>query len=689
MKKIFFTIILLFAITIIANSQNKLTPELLWKLGRINEMQLSPDGKTILYTVTYYNIAENKGNSDIYSIPSAGGNPVRLTNTKESEFNVMWRPDGKKIAYISTESGSAQIWEMNPDGSNKKQITEIEDGVNGFAYSPSMKNILFIKDVKLDKTVNDLYPDLPKANAFLINDLMYRHWDAWTNFTYSHVCCASYDTVKKISEYTDIMKNEKFDSPLTPFGGMEEMTWSPDGKQIAYTCKKLHGKEEALSTNSDIYIYNIDTKQTSNVSEGMPGYDQDAAFSPDGKKIVWSSMKTASYESDKKRIMLYDFATKQHTDLSENFDASSSNFKWDPIDNNVLYFISGTNATYQIFSINISTKQVTQITKGVHDYTDINVSQFKDEKTKKSQTFLTGAQMSMSAPTEIYKIEKANNAYVEKQITFTNKAMFDTIKVGKVEQRWITTTDKKKMLVWVIFPPNFDKTKKYPALLYCEGGPQEAVSQFWSFRWNFQMMVANDYIVVAPNRRGLPTFGQEWNDQIAQDYGGQNMKDYLTAIDTVSAEPYVDKDHLGAVGASYGGYSVYWLAGNHNKRFKAFIAHCGMFDFTSWYGSTEEMWFANHDLGGAYWKKPQPKSYEFSPSNFVGKWDTPILVVEGGNDFRIPYTQGMEAFDAAQLEGIPSEFLYFPEESHFVLKPQNAVLWQRTFFAWLDKWLKK
>ena len=688
MKKLFVTI-LFFAVAFIANSQNKFTPELLWKLGRVNEMQLSPDGKTIIYTVTYYSVAENKGNSDIYSISANGGTPVKLTNTKESEFNLQWRPDGKKIGYISDASGSTQLWEMNPNGSGKKQITEIEEGINGFSYSPSMKNILFIKDVKLDKTVNDIYPDLPKANAMLITDLMYRHWDAWTDFAYSHVCFASYDSVKKISAYTDVMKDEKFDSPLTPFGGMEEITWSPDGKQIAYTCKKLHGKDEALSTNSDIYIYNLETKQTTNISEGMPGYDQDAAFSPDGKKIVWSSMKTASYESDKKRIMLYDFATKQHTDLSENFDASSSNFKWDPIDNNILYFISGTNATYQIFSINISTKQITQITKGIHDYTDINVSQIKDEKTKKSQTFLTGARMSMSAPTEIYKIEKANNVYVEKQITFTNKAIFDTIKVGKVEQRWITTTDKKKMLVWVIFPPNFDKTKKYPALLYCEGGPQEAVSQFWSYRWNFQMMAANDYIIVAPNRRGLPTFGQEWNDEIACDYGGQNMKDYLVAIDTVSAEPYVDKDHLGAVGASYGGYSVYWLAGNHNKRFKAFIAHCGMFDFTSWYGSTEEMWFANHDLGGAYWKKPQPKSYEFSPSNFVGKWDTPILVVEGGNDFRIPYTQGMEAFDAAQLQGIPSEFLFFPEESHFVLKPQNAILWQRTFFAWLDKWLKK
>ena len=687
MKKIFF-ILSLFAITVIANAQNKLTPELLWKFGRINEMQLSPDGKTILYVVKYFNLTENNGNSDIYTIPSTGGTPKKLTDTKESEFNAVWRPDGKKIAYISTVSGSAQVWEMNPDGSNKKQITEIEDGINGFAYSPTLKNFLFIKDVKLDKTLNEIYPDLPKANAMLYSDLMYRHWDSWTDCLYSHVCFTSYDSTKKISSYTDIMKDEKYDCPLTPFGGMEQITWSPDGKQIAYTCKKLYGKEDAISTNSDIYIYNIETKQTTNVSEGMPGYDQDAVFSPDGKKMVWSSMKTASYESDKKRIMLYDIATKQHTDLSDKFDEGSSNFRWDPVDNNIIYFISGKNATYQIFSINITTKQITQITKGTHDYTGIEVSRYKPEKSKTFQTMITGTQMSMSLPTEIFKVEKVKNNFVETQITFTNKAILDSIKLGKVEERWITTTDKKKMLVWVIYPPNFDKTKKYPALLYCEGGPQSAVSQFWSYRWNFQMMAANDYIIVAPNRRGLPTFGTEWNDQIAQDYGGQNMKDYLTAIDSVSAEPYVDKAHLGAVGASYGGYSVYWLAGNHNKRFKAFIAHCGMFDFTSWYGSTEEMWFANHDLGGAYWQKPQPKSYEFSPSNFVGRWDTPILVIEGGNDFRIPYTQGMEAFDAAQLKGIPSEFLYFPEETHFILKPQNSVLWQRTFFAWLDKWLK-
>jgi len=410
----------------------------------------------------------------------------------------------------------------------------------------------------------------------------------------------------------------------------------------------------------------------------MLGYDMDPVFSTDSKKIVWSSMKTPAFESDKKRIMLYDLTTKQSTDLSANFDQSSSNFRWSNSNINLLYFISGINATYQVYSIDITTKKIEQLTNGWHDYTDIATN----------GNNIIGTKMTMSLPTEIFKIENTKTGLKETQITFTNKTILDKLALAKVESRWVTTTDNKKMLVWVILPPNFDKTKKYPALLYCQGGPQSAVSQFFSYRWNFQIMAANGYVIVAPNRRGLPTFGQEWNDEISQDYGGQNMNDYLTAIDTVSIEPFIDKNRMGAIGASYGGFSVYWLAGHHNKRFKAFIAHCGMFNFESWYGSTEEMWFANHDLGGAYWKKPTPKSYDFSPHKFVGNWDTPIMVIEGGNDFRIPYTEGMQAFNAAQLQGIPSRFLYFPEESHFVLKPQNSVLWQRVFFEWLDKYLK-
>lgn len=686
-KRYFFVAAFFIAVIFSANAQGRITAELMWEFGRVSDVQVSLDGKTVLYGVTTYDLNENKGKRNLFTISTDGGNKTQVTDSKGYVFNGIWRPDGKKIAYLSAEGGSYQLWEMNMDGIGKKQISDIEDGINGFAYASDMKHILFIKDVKLDSTVNDLYPDLPKADAMLFDDLLYRHWNSWTDYAYSHIFFASYDSTGKIGTPVDIMLNEKFDSPLTPDGGMEQISWSPDGKLIAYTCRKLHGKDEALSTNSDIYIYNIETGKTENISEGMLGYDQDPVFSNDGKKIVWSSMKTANYESDKKRIMLYDFATKQHTDLSENYDESASNFRWDPLDDNTLYFISGINATYQLWSINITTIKISQITDGTYDYTELTAASVKPKKSKYFQTILVGAKMSMSMPTEIFKVEKVKKDYSETQITFTNKTILDTLEMGAVEKRWITTTDNKKMLVWVIYPPDFDKAKKYPALLYCQGGPQSAVSQFWSYRWNFQIMAAHDYIIVAPNRRGLPTFGQEWNDEIALDYGGQNMKDYLTAIDSVSTEPYIDKNNLGAVGASYGGFSVYWLAGNHNKRFKAFIAHCGMYNFESWYGTTEEMWFANHDLGGSYWQNPKPKSYDFSPNNFIGNWDTPILVVEGGYDFRIPYTQGMEAFNSAQLRGIPSEFLFFPEETHFVLKPQNAVLWQRTFFAWLDKWL--
>jgi dipeptidyl aminopeptidase/acylaminoacyl peptidase len=684
MKKIICCIVILFTVTTVFAQKKALTPETLWKLGRVSEIQVSPDGKTILFGITYYDVKENKGNRDLYTLPVSGGTPSKVTDFPGSEYNGIWRPDGKKIGFLSANGGSMQVWEMNPDGSDKKQVSDISDGLNGFAYAPTLDKILYIKDVKLDNTVNDVYTDLPKADARIITDMMYRHWDSWHDFAYSHVFYATYNTTdSKIGKGTDLLENEKFDAPLTPDGGMEQIAWSPDGKSIAYTCKKLSGLKDALSTNSDIYLYNTDTKQTINISSNMPGYDMDPVFSPDGKNIAWNSMKTAGFESDKKRIILYDLETKSVKDLSANFDQSSSNFRWDK-QSKYIYFISGINATYQIFSVSTIDNAITPITKGIHDYTDFSFA---------GDTII-GTKMSMSLPTEVFKLtpkklKKKAVQYIETQLTFTNKSILDTIEMGKVEERWITTTDGKKMLVWVIYPPFFDKTKKYPALLYCQGGPQSAVSQFFSYRWNFQMMAANDYIVVAPNRRGLPSFGQEWNDQISQDYGGQNMKDYLTAIDSVSDEPFVDKDRLGAVGASYGGFSVYWLAGNHNKRFKAFIAHCGMFDFESWYGTTEELWFANHDLGGPYWKSPKPKSYDFSPSNFVGKWDTPILVIEGGNDFRIPYTQGMEAFDAAQIQGIPSEFLFFPEETHFIMKPQNSILWQREFFKWLDKWLKK
>ena len=674
MKKIFAISLVLITTAGFAQKE-KLKPETLWKLGRVSDVQLSPDGKTILFGVMRYDLAANKGNRDLYTMPSTGGAPVKVTDFPGSEINGLWRPDGKKIGFLSAKSGSMQLWEMNPDGTDKKQVSDVTDGVNGFAYSPDLKNVLFIKDIKMDLTANEVYPDLPKADVRIIDDLLYRHWDSWHDYAYSHILIATY-TDGKTGDMKDIMKDEKFDAPLTPDGGMEQICWSSDGKKIAYTCRKLHGKDEAVSTNSDIYIYDLASGTTENISQGMNGYDQDPAFSPDGSRIVWVSMKTPGYESDKKRIMLYDFKTKTATDLSKDFDQSSSNFKWSN-DGKLIYFISGINATYQLYSVDVASKATRKITSGIHDYTELCMN----------GNTMIAAKMSMSSPTEIFSVDIKTGK--ETQLTFTNKDILDKTELAKVEERWVTTTDGKKMLVWVLYPPYFDRTRKYPAILFCQGGPQSAVSQFFSYRWNFQMMAANDYIVIAPNRRGLPTFGQEWNDQIALDYGGQNMKDYLTATDTIAALPFVDKNRLGCVGPSYGGYSVYWLAGHHDKRFKAFISHCGIYNFESQYGATEEFFFVNHDWGGPYWQSPKPKSYDYSPHLSVDKWDTPILIISGGNDFRIPYTQSMEAFNAAQLRGIPSKFLFFPEESHFVLKPQNSVLWQREFFGWLDKYLKK
>ncbi len=647
-----------------------LTPELLWKLGRLSDIKLSPDKKTILYGITYYDLEKNKGNRDLYTIPVKKGTPDKITDSEDNEANGIWRPDGKKIGFLSSKNGSSQIWEMNPDGTDKKQISDIKGDISSFIYSPNANYILFIKNVKLDKTVADVYPDLPLANARIIDDLMYRHWNAWANYSYTHIFIASYKN-GLIETPVDIMENEHFN-----IEDINEINWSPDEKSIVYACKKLKGKEFTLSTNSDIYIYNIETKNTKNISKNMLGYDKSPVFSTNGKKIVWRSMKTPGFEADKDRIILYDCASKEIKDLSENFDQSSSKFQWSK-NNAYIYFISGINATYQLYSVNIKTNKITQITKGIHNYTSFQLA----------DNYIIGTKMSMSLPSEIFKIDK--NTGNEQQLSFTNKYILDKITLANVEERWVKTTDNKKMLTWVIYPPNFDKTKKYPALLYCQGGPQSAVSQFFSYRWNFQIMAANNYIIVAPNRRGLPTFGQEWNDQISQDYGGQNMKDYISAIDSLAKEPFIDQNKLGSIGASYGGFSVFWLAGhNNNKRFKAFISHCGNFNFESWYGSTDEMWFPNHDLGGSYFQKNRPKSYDFSPHNFIANWNTPILIITSANDFRIPETEGMQAFNCAQLRDIPSRLVYFPDESHFILKPQNAVLWQRIFFEWLDKWLK-
>ncbi len=655
-----------------------MTPEVLWSFGRLGSPGVSPDRNSIIYTITYFNIDENKSYRDIYITSVTGGEAKNLTNSAVNEFNAVWRPDGRKIGYLSPASGSVQLWEMNTDGTGNNQVTSIEGGIEGFDYSPDLSKIFYIKSVKLDQNIHELFPDLPKANARLENDIMYRHWDEWHDYTYHHVFVASYSD-GRVEDGMDIMKGERYDSPLKPFGGTEQISWSPDGKLLAYTKKTKTGKEYSLSTNSDVYIFDAETEETTNLTEGMMGYDKNPLFSPDGRYLAWESMEREGYEADKNRLFIADLKSGEKVDYTEGFDQNVEALSWDS-NSQFMYFISDVHATDEIYRLNIGEKSINRITDGVHNYQTVEPAGDK----------LVAQKVSMSQPAELYLVDPVTGK--DQPLTAINKGILDQLKMGKVEERWMETTDGKQMLTWVIYPPDFDPGKKYPALLYCQGGPQGTVSQFWSYRWNFQMMAANGYIVVAPNRRGLPGFGQEWNEQISKDYGGQNIKDLLTAIDEVAKEPFVDENRLGAVGASYGGFSVYFLAGNHNNRFSAFIAHDGMFNLEHMYTTTEEMWFVDWEMGGPYWEKDNAvaqRSYSFSPHNYVQNWDTPILVIHGEKDFRVPPDQGMAAFNAAVLRDIPAQFLYFPEENHWVLQAQNGILWQRVFFNWLDKWLKE
>jgi len=668
--------------TIIGKQQPKIengrmTPEVLWSFGRLAGMQVSPDGKKVLYSVSYYSIPDNKGNSELYVMNSDGSEKKQITHTATREAAAKWMKDSEHIAFLSSEKTTMQLWMMKSDGSNRHQITERETGINDFAFSPDETRLLFISDVKYGERTVDKYPDLPKASGVIVNDLMYKHWDEWVQ-TIPHPFVADYANEKMENE-KDILKDEPYESPMKPFGGIEQLAWSPDGKTIAYTCRKKTGKAYALSTNSDIYFYKLETGKTENKTEGMMGYDLNPTFSPDGKWLAWESMERDGYEADKSRLFVMNIQTGEKKDLSANFDQNSTALTW-TADSRSIYLVSCWHALTQIYRADIADSKITQLTKGIHDYSAVSLAGNK----------LIGVKHSMSKPDEVYSIEPKTGA--EKELSFENKEILDQLKMGKVEERWITTTDDKQMLTWLVYPPNFDPNKKYPTLLFCEGGPQSTVSQFWSYRWNLQLMAANGYIIVAPNRRGLPSFGQEWLEQISGDYGGQNMKDYFSAIDALAKEPYVDADKLGCVGASYGGFSAYWLAGHHEKRFKAFIAHDGMFNLPQQYLETEEMWFVNWDLGGAYWDKANAiaqRSYANSPHLFVDKWDSPILVIHGEKDYRILASQGMAAFNAAVLRGVPAEMLIFPDENHWVLQPQNGILWQRTYFQWLDKWLKK
>lgn len=640
-----------------------MTPEIMWKFGRLGTFTLSPDGLTVLYTSTDIDLQSEARRTNIYKISTSGGDPVQLTS--EGGESPQWYNNGKSIAFVS----KGALCTMNTNGSEKKIISGISD-FDIFSISPSGNKIYYTKRVKMDQTSNEKH-NLPKAKVRIINDLMYRHWNKWSDFSYSHIFVASFNQ-STVSEGKDIMQGQRFESPTAPNFDENEISWSPDSRFIAYTSKRLTGMADARSTNTDIFLYELASSKEINISEGNRGYDKYPVFSPDGSKIAFQSMERDGYEADLDRLFVYDIKNGKRFLISKGWDYDVENITW--ADDQTIYFTCAYLGTGQIFKTNTSGKGVDKVTSGIHDMGPLNF---------KSGVLVAGL-VSMSMAPEVSVVDLTNGQI--KQISYINKVIYESIKMGKVEERYIKTKDQKDLQMWIIYPPDFDPAKKYPALLYCKGGPQGPLGQSWSYRWNYQMMAAKGYIVIAPNRRGNSGFGQEWKEQISGDYGGLNIQDYLDATDAMAKEPFVDAARLGAVGASYGGYSVFYLAGMHAGRFKAFISHCGMFNFTSWYGSTEELWFPNKDLEGPYWIGP--KSYTYSPHLMAENWDTPILIITGANDFRIPYTQSMEAFQAAQLRGVPSRLLFFEDEFHFVTKPQNAVIWQREFFEWLETYLK-
>ena len=640
-----------------------MTPEIMWKFRRLGTFTLSPEGAYVLYTVTDIDLQSEARKTNIYKLSTSGGDPVQLT--KGGGSSPRWFNKGKSIAYVK----DGLLYSMNEDGSGQKIISGLSD-FEIYNISPADNKIYFTRRIKLDQTANEKH-NLPKARVRIIDDLMYRHWNSWSDFSYSHIFVADFNG-NSVSREKDILEGQKFESPTAPDFNEEEISWSPDGKYIAYTSKKMTGLAYSKSTNSDIYLYEIATGKEIKISEGNKGYDKNPVFSPDGSIIAFQSMERDGYEADLDRLFVYNVQDGKSTWITKGWDFDVENITW--TDDKTIYFTSSYLGATQVFKTSLRDKGVDKVTEGVHDMGPLDF---------KSGIMVAGiVSMSMAPEVSVVDLTKGNI----KQISYLNKSIYESVRMGQVEERYIRTKDNKDLQMWIIYPPDFDPSKKYPALLYCKGGPQGPLGQSWSYRWNYQMMAAKGYIIIAPNRRGNTGFGQAWKEQISGDYGGSNIQDYLDATDALAKEPYVDATRLGAVGASYGGYSVFYLAGMHGGRFKAFISHCGMFNFTSWYGSTEELWFPDKDIEGPYWNRP--KSYSFSPHLMAENWDTPILIITGANDFRIPYTQSLEAFQAAQLQGIPSRLLFFEDEYHFVSKPQNAVIWQREFFEWLDTYLK-
>lgn len=692
---------------VIKVESGRMTPEALWAMGRIATATASPDGKQIAYQVGYYSVKENKGHQVLCLIGANGKDNRQLTTSDANETDPAWIEQGGRIAFLS----GGEIWAMKADGTGREQLTHSDGTIEAFKFSPDGKKVILVKSLPYNDIIQKNPDDLPQATGRLVTDLMYRHWDHYVE-SIQHPFVADV-TASGITAGEDIMKGEPYECPMAPFGGIEQINWSADSKQIAYTCRKKTGLQYAISTDADIYLYDVAAKTTRNLCkpEGYkpvpvdptksmrnqavnseenlknnPGYDTNPQFSPDGKYIAWQSMARDGYEADRNRLCIYDIATGKKTYVTESFDSNVDAFCWGA-DSKTLSFIGVWHGCVNMYQTDLG-GNVRQLTNDWADFVALSPANDGNK--------LLALRQSMSEPTDIYIVSPGKDVKKTKvrQVTFENKDILDQLTPGKVQQRWVKTTDGKNMLCWIILPSGFDPAKKYPTLLFCEGGPQTPVSQAWSFRWNFQIMAANGYVIIAPNRRGLPGFGSEWNEKVSGDWTGQCMNDYLSAIDdAVENLPFVDKDRLGAVGASFGGFSVYYLAGHHDKRFKCFIAHDGAFNLESMYTDTEEEWFSNWEYDDAYWNKDMTenarKTYENSPHKFVDKWDTPILCIHGEKDYRINYNQGMGAFNAARMRGIPAELLLFPDENHWVLKPQNGILWQRTFFNWLDRWLKK